>query len=376
MIDPSKFLKNLKKSGVNYFTGVPDSLLQDFCSCLEDQSTCCDHVLAANEGSAIALAIGHHLGTGDVPLVYMQNSGLGNAINPLLSLANEQIYSIPILLLIGWRGQPGLQDEPQHIMQGAITMQMLNMLGIDQHVLSTETTVDEIRDLVHRTKKTSKPHAILVRRNTFSKYPIRNLPETNELICRERCIDLILDASPTQTLFVCTTGKSSRELFELRQKRGDSHRFDFLTVGGMGHASQIAVALANAQPEKTVVCIDGDAAFLMHMGSIAVGASLGTGNFFHFVLNNGCHESVGGQETLGKKISLSKITKSCGYRHSNMIQTNSERRMLEEISDFFSKRGPAFLDIHIGKGSRTNLGRPTIKPVQNKSDFMKILSKR
>lgn len=373
MIDPLAFVHTLKDLGVTYFTGVPDSLLKNFCSCLVDQAADCHHIIAANEGNAIGLAIGHHLGTGGIPLVYLQNSGLGNAINPLLSLADEKIYGIPMILLIGWRGHPDMIDEPQHVTQGATTIDLLKTMNIETLLVDKYATLEQIKPLVSVVGETSKPVAIVVKSGTFQKYRNDQLERKTKLISRERTIEIIIECAPKEARYVATTGKSSRELFEIRNSRNETHSNDFLTVGGMGHASQIAAALAHARPEHQIICLDGDGALLMHMGSLAITAASQPKNFYHIILNNGSHESVGGQPTVGQKIDISSIALNCGYNHSRHVVAKSEGVLTAALIDFFSEQGPAFFDIHLANSSRDNLGRPTTPPLQNKIDFMESL---
>lgn len=374
MIDPQDFVNHLQTLGVRYFAGVPDSLLGAFCACMADQPSPSQHIIAANEGGAVALGIGHYMGSGEIPLVYMQNSGLGNAVNPILSLADSAIYGIPMVLLIGWRGEPGVIDEPQHVTQGAVTLQMLETMGIKTMVMDGSTPFDHLADVVATAREQRKPVALLVKKGTFSAYKGATKSTGSQLLTREKTIELILLAAWENTRFIATTGKASRELFELREARNQTHAFDFLTVGGMGHASQIAAGLANTRPDQQIICLDGDGAALMHMGSLAINASLSLGNFRHIVLNNAAHDSVGGQPTLGQKINFCEIAQSCGYRHSAHVKATSDECLRRALAQFMNSSGPAFLDVHIADGSRSDLGRPTIKPSQNKLDFMGAIS--
>ncbi|TMP43496.1 phosphonopyruvate decarboxylase [Pseudoalteromonas citrea] len=372
MIAVSQFCQLLKSNGIDFFAGVPDSLLSPFSQYLESSASGKQHVITANEGNAVALALGHHLGTASTPLVYMQNSGLGNAYNPLVSLADPEVYSIPMVLLIGWRGQPGVKDEPQHKKQGAITLATLKAMDIPYLHLdgNTENIPDFVDKLIKKAKTDSRPVAIVVSKNTFINDAVKtHLPEPKtSLFTREIAIEQIVQSLPENAKIVCTTGMASRELFELREQQSQPHNNDFLTVGGMGHASQIALGVA-MYDNKDIVCIDGDGAALMHMGSLAINGHSQLTNFKHIVLNNGCHDSVGGQATLGKQIDLTQVAKACGYFFSVRVTNQSE--LNDALPKLFACSQPAFLEVVIDKGHRRSLGRPTETPLQCKLAFMK-----
>jgi phosphonopyruvate decarboxylase len=374
MLSPGDFYQSLLSAGINFFTGVPDSLLKDFCAYVADRAENGADLVAANEGAAVALATGHYLATGRSALVYMQNSGLGNAVNPLTSLADPEVYSIPMLLLIGWRGESGRPDEPQHVKQGKITREMLDCLGIPNEVLPD--SLPAARELIGRAvdhfKEKEAPFAIVVSAGTFDKYEKRELPPVPWELSREAAIQALAANLDKSDIIVATTGKSSRELFEYRAASGGSHSGDFLTVGSMGHASQIAMAIALNRPNRPVFCLDGDGAAIMHMGSLAVIGTKAPKNFKHVVVNNGAHDSVGGQPTAGHAIDLIAIADACRYRstarvHKGMDLPNAIDRLREQ-------EGPAFLEILAHTGSRDDLGRPTIAPVENKKIFMRNVS--
>lgn len=372
MIAVSQFCQLLKSNSIDFFAGVPDSLLSSFSQYLESSASRKQHIITANEGSAVALALGHHLATASTPLVYMQNSGLGNAYNPLVSLADPEVYSIPMVLLIGWRGQPGIKDEPQHKKQGAITLSTLETMGIPYLQLnaSTENTSDGVNQLIKKAKTESRPVAIVVSKNTFLNDMLEkaSVAPPTSLFTRENAIELIVKSLPTNAKVVCTTGMASRELFELREKQSQPHNNDFLTVGGMGHASQIALGVA-MYDKNDIVCIDGDGAALMHMGSLAINGNSQLPNFKHIVLNNGCHDSVGGQATLGKQVELTQIARSCGYHFSERVTSQDE--LNSALPKLFASSLPAFLEVVIDRGRRQGLGRPTETPLQCKLAFMK-----
>ena len=373
MINPSNFYNALKTSGVDFFTGVPDSLLKSFCAYVTDNSSPEKHVIAANEGGAVGLAIGYYLSTGKLPLVYLQNSGLGNVINPLTSLADHDVYSIPLLFLIGWRGKPDSIDEPQHIKQGKITLETLDVLDVPYIIIdeNEKQSINKLSGIIKRSLDESKPVAVVVKKNSFLDYQLKQEQSTSFMHKREDVIKMIADNLSVNDVVVSTTGMSSRELFEYRAFKGDGHGKDFLTVGGMGHASQIALGVAKGNPKKNVVCIDGDGSTIMHLGSLSISGSSDVKNFKHIVVNNGSHDSVGGQPTVAFDINLTAIAEANGYKCFKRCDSMSS--LDKVIIDFLRSEGPVFLEILAAKGSRSNLGRPTKTPIENKIAFMKNL---
>lgn len=373
MLAPALVHELIRKQGVGYFAGVPDSLLADFCAYITDHVHESAHVITANEGNAVALASGHFLATGEPALVYMQNSGLGNAVNPLLSLSDEEVYSIPMLLMIGWRGEPGVKDEPQHVKQGRVMVPMLDAMEIPSFEL--HAGMDDIEGVVARAcslmRERSAPVALLVRKGAFEKYKLLKTVRTDFPMNREGAVKCIVDLLDARDVVVSTTGKTSRELYEYRAERGDGHGNDFLTVGAMGHTASIAMGVAHGQPGRRVVCIDGDGSALMHMGALAIIGQSGLGNLVHVVVNNGAHDSVGGQPTTGFAIDLVAIAKACGYRHASSVTTAEEVK--SAFSAFQGNDGPVLLEIRVNKGARADLGRPKSTPVENRDAFMKRL---
>ncbi|GAA0366843.1 phosphonopyruvate decarboxylase [Bowmanella denitrificans] len=367
MIAPSEFCQLLDEHGMSSFYGVPDSLLKSFCAYVDSYYPSSQHIITANEGNAVAMAAGHYLGSGKAAVVYMQNSGLGNAINPLTSLADPQVYGIPMLLIIGWRGEPGVKDEPQHVKQGAISEQQLSLMGIDYLVVDADSDWrQKLPILLTEMKTQSKPVAILVRKNGFADFKGSNTAGLS-IFGREAAIECLVSSLSADALIVSTTGKTSRELFEIRQRRGEGSR-DFLTVGAMGHTLSIAAGVASTNPNRLTVALDGDGSALMHMGSLAVIGSKGPGNLLHVLLNNSCHESVGGQATVADKVDWHTLSKACGYRQYYCVDSEQElKKALDEVS---KSTGPQLLEILIAKGSRDDLGRPTSSPQQNKLSFM------
>jgi phosphonopyruvate decarboxylase len=375
MIDPSSFYDLLSERGTDFFTGVPDSLLKNFCARVADGG---NHIAAVNEGAAVALAAGYHLATGKVPLVYMQNSGIGNAVNPILSLADGDVYRIPIILLVGWRGEPGVKDEPQHLKQGKVTCKLFEALDIPYRILSdsVETVRVQINECFDHIKRDNTPFALIARKGTFAPYASNesDAAERRESeISREEAIGHIIRSSAPGEIFVSTTGMASRELYELREKYLMGHERDFMTVGSMGHALSLASAIAVQRPLLRVNCIDGDGAALMHLGGMAAAGALSPANLRHIVLNNGAHDSVGGQPTIARQIDLAGIARCCGYAGVYSVKTAEElRRILSETAG--KADGAVFIEVFVRKGSRGDLGRPKSSPVENKEAFMRFIA--
>ena len=374
-IKPADFYDQLASHGVEFFTGVPDSLLKEFCLCIDDRISKDKHIITANEGNAVALAAGYYLASKALPLVYMQNSGLGNAINPLLSLCDPDVYSIPMLIMIGWRGEPGVKDEPQHVKQGKIQLELLETMDIPFEIISKDDDnfAIKISTAVEKAKSERRPAVLLIKKGSFEKYGKEIQKVDDQRMVREEALEIILDNLDSDTIVVVTTGKTSREIFEIREKNNQSHEQDFLTVGSMGHCSAIALGIALAKPHRQVVCIDGDGAMLMHLGSLTSIAILTPKNFRHILMNNEVHESVGGQKTAAKELDMTAIVNSLGS--SKIFNAETPADLEQKFIDFVSCPGPSFLEVKIQSGSRENLGRPTIKPVDNKENFMKFLEK-
>lgn len=374
MISPQFFIEKLKANHIDFFAGVPDSLLKNMCAYITDHFDAAHNIIAANEGAAVGLAAGHYLATGQPACVYMQNSGEGNAINPLASLTDEDVYNIPLLLIIGWRGKPGVHDEPQHVKQGKVTTELLNVMEINYEVLSKEEdkAAKQIEKAVEALRN-KEVYALVIEKDTFEEYKLINI-ETNDLsLCREEAIQTVAAKLGENDCIVSTTGMISRELFEYRAALNQSHERDFLTVGSMGHASQIALGIALEQPNRRIWCFDGDGATIMHMGSLAIVASKAPKNYIHVVFNNGAHDSVGGQPTVGLKIDLPAVAKAVGYATVYSVDNKADlETVLDKVKD---SRGPVFLEVKVKKGNRKDLGRPTTTPIQNKEALMKFLSK-
>lgn len=370
MINVEEFVNYLKYINIDFFTGVPDSQLSSFADYVEEN---CGNIIAANEGNALAIASGYNLSTGNIPLVYLQNSGLGNIVNPATSLTHSEVYSIPIVYLVGWRGEPGVHDEPQHIKQGAITLGLLNMLDIEYAVITKETKFDELVEVFDNNfvnqLNNGNSVAVVVSKGAFEDYKIKK--ENKNVLTREKAIQTIVDFLSDDDMIVSTTGKSSRELFEYREELKQGHGNDFLTVGSMGHSSSIALGVALNSSNKKIFCFDGDGAILMHMGSLALIGSMKPNNFYHVMFNNSAHESVGGLPTIMSDIYIDEIVLACGYK--KVYNASSIDELKSVLPYFIKDNGPVFLNIDVNLESRKDLGRPSTTPIENKNEFIKKL---
>ncbi len=367
-----RLLKCLKMNN-DFFIGVPDSQIKALCNYLihiYDISN--NHIISANEGNCTAIAAGYHLATGKIPVIYLQNSGLGNIINPVASLLNPKVYGIPCIFIIGWRGEPGIKDEPQHVYQGEVTLKLLEVMDIAYMVLDKSTSEAEVEKKMLEFKSLlefGQSIAFVVRNGALS-YDENDSYSNNNTMIREEIIRHITAVSEGD-IIISTTGKTSRELYEIREQNNQSHKYDFLTVGSMGHSSSIALGVALNKPNTRVWCIDGDGAALMHMGAMAVIGAKALNNYVHVIINNGAHESVGGQPTVADRINFGQIALGCGYKFSYHAKDFNE---LDDIlNEIKGKQGTIFIEVKSAIGSRGNLGRPTTTPVENKIAFMEYL---
>ncbi len=360
--------------GSDFYTGVPDSQLKALCNYLMATYGIdpAHHIIAANEGNCTAIAAGYHLATGKIPVVYMQNSGEGNIINPVASLLNDKVYAIPVIFIIGWRGEPGIHDEPQHIFQGEVTLKLLDDMGIAACVVGKDTTEEELAAKMVEFKAVlaaGKDVAFVIRKGALTDAPKIEYKNDNAMM-REDIIRHVVKASGEDPV-ISTTGKASRELFEIRAANGQSHKYDFLTVGSMGHSSSIALGVAINAPNMRVWCIDGDGAVLMHMGSMAVIGSNKPRNLIHIVINNGAHETVGGMPTVAGNIDLVKIALACGY--PNAVRVSNFESLDHELEAAKNRRELSLIEIKSSIGAREDLGRPTTTALENKLSFMRFL---
>lgn len=369
-----KVEKLLEIIGSDFYTGVPDSQLKALCNYLMNEYGIDPkhHVIAANEGNCTALAAGYHLATGKVPVVYMQNSGEGNIINPVASLLNDKVYAIPVVFIVGWRGEPGIHDEPQHIYQGEVTVKLLEDMDIKAFAIGKDTTDEEVIAVMEEYKKVlaeGKDVAFVIRKGAIS-YDGKVKYENNNKMVREEIIQHIVKASGEDPI-VSTTGKASRELFETRVANGQSHKYDFLTVGSMGHSSSIALGVAINKPNTRVWCVDGDGAVLMHMGSMAVLGANAPKNMIHVIINNGAHETVGGMPTVASNIDLVAIAKACGY--PNAVCVDTFEALDAELEAAKARNELSMIEVKCSIGARDDLGRPTTTALENKENFMDYL---
>ena len=369
----SRLLEELGKMGIDAIAGVPDSTLKQFCDGIENYKGDMAHYVTANEGAAVGIAIGSFLASGKPACVYMQNSGIGNAVNPLASLANGDVYGIPMLFIVGWRGEPGIKDEPQHVFQGKITCELLDTLGVASHVIDKNTSENDMLAVLKEAAgilSQNGQFALIVKKGTFEK-ETPFLWRNGNTLRREEVLGEILRCVPCDAVIISTTGKISRELYEQSHKIYGNHDNLFMTVGGMGHASMIALGIAEKRPDKKVICIDGDGAALMHMGALPFIAAQAPENFYHIILNNQAHESVGAMPTGCQKTDFSRIAAAAGYKHAAKLETMEEIMRFNDVMQ--SVKGSALFEIPVSLDSREDLGRPKESARENKERFMEWL---
>lgn len=360
--------------GADFYTGVPDSQLKALCDYLMNTFGIdpMHHIIAANEGNCVALAAGYHLATGKIPVVYLQNSGEGNIINPVASLLNDKVYQIPMVFIIGWRGEPGIHDEPQHIYQGEVTVKLLEDMNICSFIIGQDTAEEEVTAAMEgfRTSlSVGRNVAFIIRKGALS-YDSQATYKNDNHMVREDIIRHIASVSGEDPI-VSTTGKASRELFEIREANNQSHKYDFLTVGSMGHSSSIALGVALNKPNMKIWCVDGDGAVLMHMGAMALVGANAPKNMIHIIINNGAHETVGGMPTVASQVDFVAIAKACGY--PNAVCVDTFETLDEALSAAKARDELSLIEVKCSIGSRANLGRPTTTALENKQNFMEYL---
>lgn len=368
-----ELLQQIEKMGIEVIAGVPDSTLKQFCDGLQLYRGRFRHYVTANEGAAVGLAVGNFLATGKPACIYMQNSGIGNAVNPIASLANGEVYGIPMLFLVGWRGEPGVKDEPQHVFQGKITCALFDTLGIPYAVVEAGTTKEEMRAILGEAAEHlagQRQFALIVKKGTFEADGAFTWENENSLI-RESVLGRILEMAPRDACMVSTTGKISRELYEQSNRMFGGHDQVFMTVGGMGHASMIAFGIAEAKPDKRVICIDGDGAVLMHMGALALIAARAPENYVHIVLNNQAHESVGAMPTDCGQTNFAALARAAGYACAERI--TDEEGLVRLKEGLTEKKGPVFYEIMVSLDSRADLSRPAETARENRNGFMRAI---
>ena len=360
--------------GADFYTGVPDSQLKALCDCLMNTYGIDPrhHIIAANEGNCVGIAAGYHLATGRTPVVYMQNSGEGNIINPVASLLNDKVYAIPMIFIIGWRGEPGVHDEPQHIYQGEITVRLLDDMGIASCIIGKDSSDEDVAAAMERFRALltlGKDVAFVIRKGALE-YSEKVAYRNDYAMTREEIIRHITAVTGSDPI-VSTTGKASRELFEIREANGQGHGYDFLTVGSMGHSSSIALGVAINKPDTKVWCIDGDGAMLMHLGAAAVIGANAPHNLVHIVINNGAHETVGGMPTVASSMDIVAAAKACGY--PNAVCVDSFESLDDELKKAKSRNELSLIEVKCSIGARADLGRPTTTAIENKENFMRYL---
>ena len=356
MLEQERVFKILAENGVTYFTGVPDSYLNGFCNYALEK--CGErNVIAANEGNAVGIAAGHYFASKEIPLVYMQNSGIGNAINPLVSLVDKDVYAVPMLLLIGWRGQGDTEpNHPQHKLQGEITPTLLDVMHIPYTVLEDDSKKfqETVEKAIRYCLDNRSPYGLIAPKGVMTDPDKPNNKDNVYPMSREEAIEVILENMPADTIYSATTGRATRELFFLREKRNETKAHDFLNVGSMGHSNSVALGIALEKPDRHIVALDGDSAAIMHMGAMTMVSKLHVTNFMHIILNNGAHESVGGQPSAGHLIDFTKIADGCGYATVGHPVTREEE-LVAAVKELKDCGKASFIDCRIHKGLNRRL---------------------
>lgn len=375
MVNQNELFEALDKLGVIFFTGVPDSLLNDFCLYLVNNIPDSRHVMAANEGNAIAIAAGNYMATGNIPVVYMQNSGIGNATNPLLSLTHDCVYGIPLVLVIGWRGDPSINDHAQHKKQGELTPVLMSDMDIPYEILDAdETVVDKFTWAVNKAKEISSPVALIAKKAILTQKEKKQTYAESKLMNREEAVAAVVDVLGDDAIYLGTTGRATREVHEQLKEHGVGEGREWQNVGSMGHVSSVGLGLALARPDKRIVVFDGDAAAVMHMGALATNCRYRAGNMVHIVLNNGVNESVGGQPSAGFLIDLTTVAKACGYRTvGHPVETKEELQQI--VREYLSDEIPLFVDVHVRQGIRSDMPKLNIDHKAQKEALMRNLIK-
>ena len=375
MVDQKALFEALDAMGVDFFTGVPDSLLNDFCLYMTHNMTSEQHVMAANEGNAVAIAAGHYMATGKLPLVYMQNSGIGNATNPLLSLTHGCVYGIPMLLVIGWRGDPAINDHAQHRKQGELTPVLMKDMDIPYEILDDETTViEKFRKAAAKARELSSPVALIAKKAILTEKVKKQQYPESKLMNREEAVAAVVDVLGSDAIYLGTTGRATREVHEQLKEHGVGEGHEFQNVGSMGHVSSVGLGLALGRPDRLIVVFDGDAAAVMHMGALATNCRYKAGNMLHIVLNNGVNESVGGQPSAGYVVNLTGVAESCGYcTPGHAVETKEELQRI--VRDYQKGEMPMFIDLHVRQGIRSDMPKLIIDHKAQKLALMKTLAK-
>lgn len=374
-MNTQQFGTELKNLGFDFYSGVPCSFLKYLINYAINE---CDYVMAANEGDAVATSAGAYL-AGKKSVVLMQNSGLTNATSPLTSL--NYSFQLPVLGFVSLRGEPGLNDEPQHELMGQITGEMLTSMQVEWEYLAND--IEEAKKQLQRANdaiENNKTFFFVVKKGTFDEVALKpqnltttfakeikhsNLPEG--LPTRTQALEVISNWADNKTALLATTGKSGRELFEIEDKPNNLYM-----VGSMGCISSMALGLAMANPSKKSVAIDGDGAALMRMGNLGTNGYYHPDNLLHILLDNNTHDSTGGQATISQNIDFAMVAHATGYPVAIKVNTIDELR--EELNNWSANPKATFIHLRIAKGSPKELGRPTIKPFEVKERLMNFLN--
>ena len=373
MVDQKQLFDALGKMGIDFFTGVPDSLLNDFCLYMVKNIPDGQHVMAANEGNAIGIAAGHYMASGNIPVVYMQNSGIGNATNPLLSLTHDCVYGIPMVLVIGWRGDPAIGDHAQHKKQGELTPVLMKDMDIPYEILDAEdTVVEKFAWAVNKAKEISSPVALIAKKAILTEKIKKQVYPESPLMNREEAVSAVIEVLGIEAVYLGTTGRATREVHEQLKAHGVGEGHEFQNVGSMGHVSSVGLGIALARPEQKVVVFDGDAAAVMHLGALATNCRYKAGNMIHIVLNNGVNESVGGQPSAGYVVNLTTIAEACGY-HTPGHPVETKEELQKIVREQGSGEMPLFIDVHVRQGIRSDMPKLSINHKELKYALMKTL---
>jgi phosphonopyruvate decarboxylase len=366
---PRGLVDVLVSCGVRFATGVPDSLLAPLCDQVDDRRSI-QHIIAASEGSALALGGGHYLATGQRPLIYMQNSGLPNAINPYLSMCHPSAYAIPSIWVIGWRGEPGVPDEPQHRAIGAATEGLLALLNVPVFMLRSGDAdeLDRLEAWMQDREQGTVAVLVSARAVDADRRAPRRL-EARPLKRREVLEHLVTGLDEEDTIFA-GIGHVGRELLAVRGGAPTEFAGDLLCVGGMGHASQFALGFALARPERRVWCLDGDGAFTMHMGACSWLTRHPEQRFIHVLFDNGVHASVGGQPVCGQAVDFGRIAGALGYQHIERVSTlPAAQAALDQAR---ARRAPTFLWCMVDERSASGLPRPRLELAARRELFWSL----
>jgi len=374
MLSTQQFGSELKKLGYDFYSGVPCSFLKNLINYAINE---CDYIMAANEGDAVAIASGAYLG-GKKSVVLMQNSGLTNATSPLTSLNFS--FKLPVLGFVSLRGEPGLQDEPQHELMGQITEKLLKLMQVKWDYLEIDFALAK-KQLRKADRYIAKGETFffVVKKDTFDEVKLKDQSlktlqnkikarssQKSELPTRRETLKVLTDLSEKDTVLLATTGKTGRELFEVADK--DNHLY---MVGSMGCISSLGLGLALARPDKKVIAIDGDGAAIMRLGALTTNGYYQPANLLHLLLDNNTHDSTGGQATVSHNVDF--VDQAAAVCYPISMSVNGLDELTKAIIKWKMHGGLTFIHLKIAKGSTKELGRPSIKPHEVKERLMKFI---